>query len=168
MGGLREERPEFAATGGTNIYRGQTHGAYHAGLDASHVCPDWESILELGPKGLADARGNAGETAANDEERLFLDCVVEVYEAMTALTLRWADVAEARGAKVCAATLRNLAARPPQTLREALQLQLLYDRCQEAEGECVRSQGMFDRPYIRYYRDDLAAGRETQRVRRSL
>ena len=159
---FEKSRPEFAATGGTNIYRGQTHGAYHAGLDASHVCPDWESILELGPKGLADRARKRRETAANDEERLFLDCVVEVYEAMTALTLRWADVAEARGAKVCAATLRNLAARPPQTLREALQLQLLYDRCQEAEGECVRSQGMFDRLYIRYYRDDLAAGRETR------
>ena len=97
---FEKSRPEFAATGGTNIYRGQPHGAYHAGLDASHVCPDWESILELGPKGLADRARKRRETAANDEERLFLDCVVEVYEAMTALTLRWADVAEARGAKV--------------------------------------------------------------------
>ena len=86
---FEKSRPEFAATGGTNIYRGQTHGAYHAGLDASHVCPDWESILELGPKGLADRARKRRETAANDEERLFLDCVVEVYEAMTALTLRW-------------------------------------------------------------------------------
>lgn len=156
-------RPEFAATGGgTDVWRGDTHGAYHACLDTSHVCPDWESVLELGPAGLAARARARRETAQMDAERLFLDCVAEVYDAMAALARRWADVAEARGAAACAETLRALAARPPRTLREALQLQLLYDRCQEAEGECVRSQGLFDRLFIRFYRADLAAGRLTR------
>ena len=159
---FEKSRPEFQATGGTNICRGDTHGAYHACLDASHVCPDWESILSLGPKGLADRARKRRESAANDDERLFLDCVTEVYEAMVALCIRWAALAESRGAKACAAVLREIAVHPPRTLREALQLQLVYDRCQEAESECVRSQGLFDRLYLRFYRDDLAAGRETR------
>lgn len=133
-----------------------------AGLDASHTCPDWESILALGPKGLADRARARRATAANDDERLFLDCVAEVYDAMARLCVRWAGVAEGVGARDCAATLREIAVHPPRTLREALQLMLVYDRCQEAEGECVRSQGMFDRLYIKFYRDDLAAGRETR------
>lgn len=156
-------RPEFAATGGgTDVLRGDTHGAYHACLDTSHVCPDWESVLALGPTGLAARARERRKTAANDAERLFLDCVAEVYDAMAALARRWADVAAARGAAACAATLREIAAHPPRTLREALQLQFLYDRCQEAEGECVRSQGLFDRLFIRFYRADLAAGRLTR------
>ncbi len=156
-------RPEFAATGGgTDVRRGDTHGAYHACLDTSHTCPDWESVLALGPTGLAARARTRRETAATDAERLFLDCVAEVYDAMSAFARRWADVAEARGAAACAATLREIASHPPRTFREALQLWLLYDRCQEAEGEYVRTQGLFDRLFIRFYRDDLAAGRLTR------
>ena len=157
---FERSRPEFA--GGNDIHTGQTHGAYHACLDASHVCPDWESILSLGPSGLAARARGRRETAKTDDERLFLDCVIEVYESMSALCVRWAALAEDQGAGDCAATLREIAVHPPRTLREALQLQLVYDRCQEAEGECVRSQGLFDRLYMRFYRDDLAAGRETR------
>ena len=155
-------RPEFAPAGSTNVYDGSTHGAYHACLDPSHVCPDWESVLELGPKGLADRARTRRATAETEKERLFLDCVAEVYDAMAALARRWADVAEAHGAAACAATLREIAEHPPRTLREALQLQLFYDRCQECEGGYVRSQGLFDRLFIRFYQDDLAAGRETR------
>lgn len=156
-------RPEFAATGGgTDVRRGDTHGAYHACLDTSHTCPDWESVLALGPTGLAARARTRRETAADDAERLFLGCVAEVYDAMSALARRWADVADARGAAACAATLREIAAHPPRTFREALQLWLLYDRCQETEGEYVRSQGLFDRLFIRFYRGDLAAGRLTR------
>ena len=156
-------RPEFAATGGgTDVRRGDTHGAYHACLDTSHTCPDWESVLTLGPTGLAARARTRRATAATDAERLFLDCVAEVYDAMSAFARRWADVADARGAAACAATLREIADHPPRTFREALQLWLLYDRCQEAEGEYVRTQGLFDRLFIRFYRDDLAAGRLTR------
>ena len=154
-------RDEFKVHG-TSIYTGDTHGAYHAHLDTSHTCPDWESILSLGPLGLAERARQRRATARNDDERLFLDCVTEVYEAMAGLCERWAAQAERRGAKDCAAVLREIARHPPRTLREALQLQLVYDRCQEVEGECVRSQGLFDRLYIKFYRDDLAAGRETR------
>lgn len=139
-----------------------TNGAWRARLDTSHTCPDWESILSLGPKGLADRARKRRETANTDDERLFLDCVAEVYDALSRLCVRWAAVSEKRGMQACAESLRAIAERPPRTLREALQLSLVYDRGQEAEGECVRSQGLFDRLYVRFYRDDLAAGRETR------
>ena len=138
------------------------HGLSGATFDASHTCPDWESILSLGFRGLADRARKRRATAQNDDERLFLDCVAEVYDAAVGLCLRWADAADQVGARDCAATLREIAAHPPQTLREALQLMFVYDRCQECEGECVRSQGMFDRLYVEFYRRDLAAGRETR------
>ena len=143
-------------------------GAYVACLDPSHTCPDWESILSLGLRGLADRARRRLVTAKTDEERLFLSCVVEVYDASVRLALRWADVAEREGARDCAAVLREIAAHEPRTLREALQLMLFYDRCQEIEDECVRSQGLFDRLYIRFYRADIAAGRETRESAKAL
>ena len=131
-------------------------------VDVSHTCPDWKSVLALGPRGLADRARRRRETARTDDERLFLDCVVEVYEALGRECVRWADFAAAKGMDEVAAVLRENAAHAPRTFREALQWALVYDRAQEAEGEDVRSQGLFDRLFIVYYRADLAAGRETR------
>lgn len=157
---FRERTPVIADTGWP-WWKG-THGASVSCLDISHTCPDWRSILKLGPRGLADrARARlAGET--DGRARTFLEAVVRVYEAECVLCRRWADAAERRGAAACAAVLRELAEHPPQTLREALQLMLLHNCCQEAEGEWVRSQGLFDRLYLPFYEADLAAGRETR------
>ena len=137
-------------------------GAFKSKLDTSHTCPDWKSIIELGPKGLAERARRRKKTARTDDERLFLDCVAEVYEALSRECLRWAAFAERKGMKDVAAVLRENAAHEPRTFREALQLALVYDRAQEAEGEDVRSQGIFDRLFLKYYRGDIAAGRETR------
>lgn len=151
-----------------NAWTNRTGGGWLARLDTSHTCPDWARILERGPKGLADDARKRRETAKTDDERLFLDCVAEVYDALARLCVRWAAVAEKQGMAACADVLRAIAERPPQTLREALQLAFIYDRAQEDEGECCRSQGLFDRLYLRFYRDDLAAGRETRESAKAL
>ena len=137
-------------------------GAFCARVDVSHTCPDWKSILALGPKGLAERARTRLQTAKTDDERLFLDGVIEVYEALTRECRRWAEFAAAKGMKDVAAVLRENAAHPPRTLREALQWAIVYDRAQEAEGEDVRSQGLFDRLFLDFYRNDLKAGRETR------
>ena len=137
-------------------------GAFKSKLDMSHTCPDWESIIELGPMGLAERARRRKETARTGDERLFLDCVIEVYEAISRECLRWAAFAERKGMKDVAAVLRENAAHEPRTFREALQWSLVYDRAQETEGEDVRSQGMFDRLFLKYYTADVVAGRETR------
>lgn len=137
-------------------------GAFKSKLDTSHTCPDWQSIIELGPTGLAERARRRKTTARTDEERVFLDCVAEVYEALSRECLRWAVFAELKGMEDVAAVLRENAAHEPRTFREALQWALVYDRAQETEGEDVRSQGIFDRLFLKYYRDDIAAGRETR------
>ncbi len=137
-------------------------GAFLSRLDMSHVCPDWQSILELGPTGLAERARRRRETATSDEERLFLDCVAEVYEALARECLRWADFAARKGMEDVALTLREIAAHSPRTFREALQWAIVYDRAQEVEGEDVRSQGLFDRLFLPFYRADIKSGRETR------
>lgn len=168
MPGRREQRlwgklaklPDVRAANG--LVWGAEKGAYFSYLDTSHTCPDWKSVLDLGPKGLADRARARRETAKTDDERLFLDCVAEVYDALARQTVRWAAFAEEKGMSEVAAVLRENAAHPPRTFREALQWALVYDRAQESEGEDVRSQGLFDRLFIDFYRADLKAGRETR------
>ena len=137
-------------------------GAFTSRLDTSHTCPDWESVIGLGAKGLAARAKHRRNTACSADERLFLDCVVEVYEALARECLRWADFSERKGMHEVAAVLRENAAHEPRSFREALQWSLVYDRAQETEGEDVRSQGLFDRLFLKFYRDDLIAGRETR------
>lgn len=145
-----------------------TDGAWLVKLDTSHTCPDWESILSLGPKGLAERARERLKTAEDDEARIFLGCVVEIYEGMCRFCRRWADVARRQGMAACADVLGEIATHPPRTFREALQLSLIYDRLQEDEGECVRAQGLFDRLFIGFYRADIATGRETRESAKSL
>ena len=137
-------------------------GAFWARLDVSHTCPDWKSVLALGPKGLSGRARARLLKAKTEEERTFLSCVAAVYEALSRECLRWADLAESKGMTEVAEVLRENATHEPRTFREALQWALVYDRAQEAEGEDVRSQGLFDRLFIDYYRKDLMAGRETR------
>ena len=67
-------------------------------IDTSHTCPDWKSVLALGPKGLADRALQRLKTAKTDDERLFLSCVAEVYDGLARECVRWADFAAAKSA----------------------------------------------------------------------
>ena len=157
---LRFQRRMAVLRKDVRLPKGPAHG--WSTIDTSHTCPDWASVLALGPKGLADRARARLKTAKTDDERLFLDCVAEVYDGLVRECVRWADFAAAKGMREVAATLGEIAVHPPRTFREALQWAMVYDRAQELEGEDVRSQGLFDRLFIDFYRADLKAGRETR------
>ena len=170
---IRDERfNEFArVTPGledTRDWYRSTHGGYVSHIDPTHTCPDWESLLKLGFPGIARRARQRLETAKTEKEKVFLQCVVEAYDALCAFCVRWAAAAEIAGAGSCAAVLRELAEHEPRTLREGLQLMLVYTIVQLAEGEPVRSQGLFDRNYERLYNADVAAGRETRESAKAL
>ena len=133
-------------------------GLFQAQCDISHTSPDWDRILTLGIPGLLaeSERGLAERPSA------FAESAVIACRALRDFVLRFARVAAERGRPDLAEILSALAARPPETLREALQLALLYRHAQEIEGEWVRSLGVFDRQYGPFLERDLAAGRLTE------
>lgn len=133
-------------------------GTFVAQLDLSHTTPDWESVLSFGPAGLRDRALQALGSARDEEQRNFYTAVADVFESVRCLIRRFAALSEKRGAVQMTASLRAIAERPPETLPEALQLALIYDTCQEIEGEPLRSQGIFDRLFFRFYRHDLEHG----------
>ena len=113
-------------------------GALYAQLDcASHVCPDWRSLLKLGPAGVRDRSvARAG---------IYHQAVALVFDGVATLLRRFG--------------LAPLAERPPRTLHEALQLAYLYHELVELDGVAVRSMGRFDLLYNDFYLNDLKAGR---------
>ncbi len=130
-------------------------GRFFIQADLSHTSPDWDRILSLGIPGLlaeAEARHAANPTP-------FTESAVLACRAFRDFALRFARVCEREGRADLAAPLDALSARPPETLREALQLAILYWHVQEVEGEWVRSFGIFDRQYLPFLERDLAAGR---------
>ena len=133
-------------------------GRFFTQTDLSHTSPDWDRILSLGIPGIlaeAESRHAANPTP-------FTESVVLACRAFRDFALRFARVCGHEGRDDLAATLDALAARPPETLRETLQLSILYWHVQEIEGEWVRSFGIFDRQYLPFLERDLAAGRLTE------
>ena len=132
-------------------------GLYRSRLDLSHTSPDWDNLLNLGIPGLL-ARA---EKLCAEKPSAFAESVRIVYTAFRGFLLRFADLASRRGLGDLAEMLTFLADHAPETLKQALELGLLYREIQEIEGEWVRSMGIFDRMYRRFYESDLASGRLT-------
>ncbi len=123
-------------------------GSWRAQLDcASHVCPDWDTLMTLGAVGVRD-RAAKGDS-------IFHQAVAMVFGGIVALIRRFNALQPHH-------TLARLAEGAPQTLRGALQLAYLYHELLELDGVEVRSMGRFDLVYDRFYRNDLDAGRLTR------
>lgn len=152
---LQEAREALPPEARSTVINYIKTGTFVPALDLSHTSPDWSDILLLGPSGLRDRAEKALQTAKDEEAVLFYKAAALVFEAMRKLIIRFASLAEKRNAVQQMTALRAIAERPPETLQEALQLALIYDTCQEIEGEPVRSQGLFDRQFIRFYRHDI-------------
>ena len=133
-------------------------GRFFTQCDRSHTSPDWDRILTLGIPGLlaeAEARYAANPTP-------FTESAAIACHAFRDFALRFAAVCDREGRQDLATELSSLAARPPETLHEALQLAILYWHVQEIEGEWVRSWGIFDRQYLQFLERDIAAGHLTE------
>jgi len=141
------------------FYQMSRDGSGFSCLDLSHTSPGWRRLLGLGICGIRDCALDALADAKDGRRKEFLSAVAKVYEAIREYALRLAAEALRVEAFAVADVLSNLARRPPQSFREALQLSFLYSQAQEIEGEPVRTQGVFDQLYIGFYRRDLEEGR---------
>ena len=125
-------------------------GDYSAQLDCnSHVCPDWESLLSLGLKGIADRARPLAESSA------YHRAVTMVFDALRTLFRRFDEIHPGYG-------LAEMAERPPKNFREALQFSYIYHEVMEFDGIQIRSMGLFDRLYNPYFVQDLADGTLTK------
>jgi len=153
---LRYARAELG--GELSAPEARLRGVYRSRLDLSHTSPDWDNLLKLGVPGLLER----AERLLREKPSPFAESVRIAYAAFRDFLLRYSEVAAAHRRGDLAEMLAFLADRAPETLKQALELGLLYRELQEIEGEWVRSMGIFDRMYRPFYEADLAAGRLTE------
>ncbi|MBE5732437.1 MAG: hypothetical protein E7353_05290 [Clostridiales bacterium] len=133
---------------------------FWAGRDFGHVAPDWHRLFTLGIGGIID-KAKQKRATATKEKAGFYDTVIQAYEAMSDLVLRfasYADIATENGKKLYDC-LVWIAKNPPRTLYEVLELALIYYRVEcSVERDYVRSMGQLDALWEQFYINDIANG----------
>ncbi len=133
-------------------------GYWCGSADFGHVCPGWIRLLDKGFSGiLAEAEARL-VSCTHPAQREFYETVRTTYAAIVDYLNRLADAVEPVVAD-SAAVLRAIAARPPETTREALQTIYSFFSLHEfVSGGRDRSMGRLDKELRRFYRADLARG----------
>ena len=153
-------------------------GAVANWTDYDHVVPDWESLMNLGFKGIKErARKyrdkHAKSQTLTDETAAFFEGIDTEYEAIISVIDRMYKYAvtldNEKSAKIakCLKALRDGA---PTDIYEAMQLILIYFLISECvDGFQVRSLGNgLDRTLYKFYENDLKSGKYTRDEIRTL
>ncbi|MBM4460216.1 MAG: hypothetical protein FJ011_21035 [Chloroflexi bacterium] len=143
------------------------------GGDAGHLHPDYAKLLRVGMTGLlAEIETRRQQSAADPEKQTFYAACRIALEGMAAYIRRVADACESAAHASqetgrdrwleMAAICRRVAAEPPATFHEAIQLLFLaLVALWQGEGHYLTSPGRLDRTLRGHYETDLAAGRIT-------
>ena len=137
--------------------------------DSGHTSLDWEEIIRLGLSGYAEkcaAELRRRQDAGDDPKRInFLEGFALVYSAYQTYIERCADKAEKMGNAEGAALCRNIAHRPPETFREAMQLVLFVGfifSAYSSSGNATLCLGRMDDYLADIYKRDIESGRLTE------
>jgi len=128
------------------LRRGVSVRAFSGGSDFGHTAPLWDDILKLGLTGLRD---RVSALADDSVHTGFAAAEYDVLNAAIRFVLRAADTADQSGKNRIASGLRHLAANPPATLFEAMQMIFVWYTLQHRiEGTNVRTLGRLDRLFM--------------------
>lgn len=140
-----------------------------------HLTLDWPHLLEYGITGYIERAGRRLEelrAAGAEEERVvFMEGMLLCYRSCLRYIERYAEAAEKAGLSQPAAVAKALCSRPPETFREALQLELFVLNWYYIYGGgfvVTLSFGRMDDQLFSYYEADLNAGRLTKEQARAL
>ncbi len=143
----------------------------YPGGDAGHFHPDYETAFALGLGGLRRRIVGLAGASGPSTEAFYEACRIAL-DGMIAYVERVAEACdrEARGTEAPAhwramgRMCRRLAAAPPETFHEALQLMFLIQiALWFGSGQGLTSPGRMDQTLWRFYCSDIAAGRLTPR-----
>ncbi len=136
--------------------------------DGGHSSCYWKDVVQYGISGLKkraiSERSRRGAEGDAEEQLIFLDGAIMVYESLQIFLHRYADAADAAGLFEAAAACRGAADHAPETFREALQMlwaiQFVY--CSYLAPNPTLTYGRLDQFLFPLYAKDLAEGRLTR------
>ncbi|MBE6702358.1 MAG: hypothetical protein E7585_02980 [Ruminococcaceae bacterium] len=129
-----------------------------------HCSYDWENLISRGLPGLREAALASLAEKTDEEERIFLRGVLEIYDAIRDFMLRYADAADEKGMTRVAKNLRKAATERPDDFYSGLQLlwTVAFINCAYITLNPTLTLGRMDQLLYPLYAADLAAGRLTR------
>lgn len=139
-------------------------------LPSGHCTYSWEMVAREGLVGLREKALAAKEAADEEEKRIFLCAILEIYDAIEAYMLRYADAAERRGMTSVSQNLRRAALEKPSGFAPTLQLLWIIAmiNCAYITRNPTLTLGRLDQILYPLYQADLQAGVLTREDARDL
>ncbi len=91
-------------------------------LSSGHCTYSWEMVVKEGLVGLRSTATRELAKTRDEDKKIFLRAIIEIYDAISAYMLRYAAAAEQKGMTEVAANIRKAAGEAPDTFASALQL----------------------------------------------
>lgn len=136
---------------------------------SGHCMYDWDMLAEEGLYGLRLRVSALMEKESDPEKRIFYESIVEIYDAISAYLLRYADAAKGLGMDRLAEICTKAATERPDSFTVALQLLwtvTLIDCAYITENPTL-TVGRLDQILLPFYRADLESGRMTEEEARA-
>ena len=127
---------------------------------SGHCTYSWDMVVEEGLPGMRKMAETRLQSAENEDERVFLTAILEIYDAIADYMLRYASAAEARGMTMVAHNLREGATEVPQHFASALQLlwTITFIDCAYVTLNPTLTVGRLDQLLYPLYSRDIASG----------
>ena len=131
---------------------------------SGHCTYSWEMLVSEGLSGLHSRASAQRDQAKSYEKRMFLSAIVEIYEAIIAYVVRYANEAELRGMTELAKNLRTAATKAPDSFASALQLLWIVTmiNCAYISENPTLTVGRLDQILYPLYQSDIEKGRLTR------
>lgn len=151
-----------------------TNGAYQSIrsilLSSGHCTYSWELVVKEGLSGLRRIAKQRLRDAEDEDKKIFMRAILEIYDAIESYMLRYAETAEARGLSALADRLRRAACERPCDFASALQLLWIITLidCAYITPNPTLTVGRLDQILYPLYRADIDSGRLTREDAREL
>ena len=133
-------------------------------FSSGHCTYAWEDVVSLGLGGLRALSINRLSEADDPDQKIFLTAAIEIYDAITAYLLRYANAAEKNGMTQLAQNLRDAASERPTTFASTLQLLWIITLidCAYITPNPTLTVGRLDQILYPFYREELERGTLTR------
>lgn len=129
-------------------------------IPSGHCTFSWETVLEYGLTGLKEKADRAILSSEDEDKKVFLTALSEIYKAIIDYTLRYSAAAKEKGLNALAENLNTVANGKPNSFASALQLLwiiTLIDCAYIAENPTL-TVGRLDKILYSFYVDDIKKG----------
>lgn len=133
-------------------------------LGSGHCTYSWDMVLEQGLSGMRRMAQDTLAHADNEDKKVFLSAIIEIYDAISAYMMRYAKKAESMGLLNLAEDLRIAANEKPNSFTSALQLLWIITLidCAYITENPTLTLGRLDVILYPYYKADIESGRLTK------